>query len=226
MAELAAAIERCRECPRLVAWREQVGREKRRAYRDETYWARPVPGFGDARARIVIVGLAPGAHGANRTGRMFTGDRSGDFLFAALHRAGLASQPESRALGDGLALRDVFITAPCRCAPPQNRPAPAELAACRPWLEQELRLLPRSQVFFALGATGYDAVRHLTGQSRKELPRFAHGAEAEIVHPTRPGRRARLIASYHVSQQNTQTGRLTAERFDQVVSRAKALAGI
>lgn len=224
LSELASEIERCERCPRLVAWREQIGREKRRAYRGETYWARPVPGFGDARARIAIVGLAPGAHGANRTGRMFTGDRSGEFLYAALHRAELASRPESRHAEDGLELRDLFITAPCRCVPPQNRPKPAELEACRPWLERELALLPRTRVFLALGGTAYDAVRKLAGLRPKELPRFAHGAHAEIPHPTRAGLRARLVASYHVSQQNTQTGRLTPAMFDEVLVLAKALA--
>jgi uracil-DNA glycosylase family 4 len=223
---LSEEISACRACPRLVAWREQVARDKRRAYRDQTYWGRPVPGFGDASARIVIVGLAPAAHGANRTGRMFTGDRSGDFLYAALHRAGLASQPESTARDDGLSLRDVFITAPCRCAPPNNAPTLDELRSCRPWFRRELEMLPRARVFLALGKIGYDA---LTAASREthplaeRPPPFAHGAATRIGHPTGLGR-VWLLASYHVSQQNTQTGRLTPAMFDAVVRRAVELA--
>jgi uracil-DNA glycosylase len=226
LAALASEIVSCRRCPRLVAWRERVAREKRRAYRAETYWGRPVPGFGDPAARLVVVGLAPAAHGANRTGRMFTGDRSGDFLYAALHRAGLASQPHSVNRDDGLRLEDVFITAPCRCAPPANDPTRAELTACRPWLDRELALLPRARVFLALGKTGYDAVVAL---ARARLPAadrpppFGHGVATTIAHPGRSGTAA-LVASYHVSQQNTQTGRLTAAMFDEVLARAMALA--
>ncbi|MEJ7735764.1 MAG: uracil-DNA glycosylase [Polyangiaceae bacterium] len=225
---LAEEISACCACPRLVAWRQQVARDKRRAYRDETYWGRPVPGFGDGSARIVIVGLAPAAHGANRTGRMFTGDRSGDFLYAALHRAGLASQPVSTAKNDGLALRDVFITAPCRCAPPDNAPTPAELRTCRPWFRRELGMLPRARVFLALGKIGYDA---LTAAARETHPRaersppFAHGVATRIGHPTGRGE-IWLLASYHVSQQNTQTGRLTPAMFDAVVRRAVELAAV
>jgi uracil-DNA glycosylase family 4 len=224
---LATEIIECRRCPRLTAWREQVAREKRRAYRSETYWGRPVPGFGDPAASMVIVGLAPAAHGANRTGRMFTGDRSGDFLYAALHRAGLASQPDSRHRDDGLSVRGVFITAPCRCAPPANAPTAVELAACRPWLERELSLLPAARVFFALGKTGYDAVVALartSGPAAARPPPFGHGVVTSIPHPTQPGRSAMLVGSYHVSQQNTQTGRLTAPMFDEVLARALALA--
>ena len=156
--ELAADVVDCRACPRLVAWREEVAALKRAAYRDWTYWGRPVPGFGDPDARIVVVGLAPAAHGANRTGRMFTGDRSGDFLYASLHRMGLANQPNATDVDDGLVLRNVYITAPVRCAPPQNKPTPAERDACRPFLERELALLHRARVFVALGAIGYGAV--------------------------------------------------------------------
>jgi len=222
LATLSAALVECRLCPRLVAWRERVAAEKRRAYREETYWGRPVPGFGDPAARLVIVGLAPAAHGANRTGRMFTGDRSGDFLYAALHRAGIASQAESRRRGDGLALAGAWITAPCRCAPPENKPAPDELASCRSWLDQELGLLREARVYLALGRTGYDAVLGLARRragGRIEAPPFGHGARAKIPDP-RGGGEALLFASYHVSQQNTQTGRLTPAMFDAVLAAA------
>ena len=225
--ELAAEIVECRLCPRLVAWREQVAREKRRAYRGQTYWGRPVPGFGDPEARLVIVGLAPAAHGANRTGRMFTGDRSGDFLYAALHRAGVASQARSVSRDDGLSLRGVFITAPCRCAPPANKPTPGELAACRPWLLRELAELTHAEVFLALGKIGYEAVCSLAGAERGTVPPFSHGAVASIPHPARgAARRAALHASYHVSQQNTQTGRLTESMFDAVLSSALEGSGL
>src|SRR4051794_3904789 len=175
LALIAKSIVDCRRCPRLVAWRERVAKEKRRAYRDETYWGRPVPGFGDPGARLVLVGLAPGAHGANRTGRMFTGDRSGDFLYAALHRAGLASQPESRRRDDGLTLHDTWITAPVRCAPPDNKPSPGEIEACRSWMEQELALLHDARVYLALGKTGYDALVRISrarAGHRVEVPPF------------------------------------------------------
>ncbi len=221
LAALSARIVRCRACPRLVAWREEVARVRRRAYRDEAYWGRPVPGFGDPAARIVLIGLAPGAHGANRTGRMFTGDRSGDFLYAALHRAGLASQPGSRARGDGLTLHGAFVTAACRCAPPENRPAPDELARCAPFLDAELALLaPR--VLVALGAIAWDAALgalHRAGHpAPRPRPRFGHAAELRL-----PGAPA-LVGSYHPSQQNTQTGRLTPPMLDAVLGRAVALA--
>ncbi len=221
LAALSARIVRCRACPRLVAWREEVARVKRRAFRDEPYWGRPVPGFGDAAARIVLIGLAPAAHGANRTGRMFTGDRSGDFLYAALHRAGLASQPVSRARGDGLTLRGAFVTAACRCAPPENRPSPGELARCAPVLDAELALLaPR--VLVALGAVGWDAalgaLRRAGHPVPRPRPRFGHGAELRL-----PGAPT-LVGSYHPSQQNTQTGRLTPAMLDAVLARAVALA--
>jgi uracil-DNA glycosylase family 4 len=220
---LSEEIARCRACPRLVRWREEVARTKRRAYRDDDYWGRPVPGFGDPAARLLVVGLAPGAHGANRTGRMFTGDGSGDFLYAALHRAGLASQPESRARGDGLVLRGVFITAAGRCAPPDNKPAPEELARCAPFLDRELALLP-VRAILCLGAIAFDAA--LAALARRGVPlpsprpRFAHGAE--VLLPGAPP----VVASFHVSRQNTQTGRLTAAMFDAVVARAKALAAL
>lgn len=219
---LAERIASCRLCDRLVSHREQVARDKRRAYRDETYWGRPVPGFGDPQARLVIVGLAPGAHGANRTGRMFTGDRSGDFLYAALFRAGVASQPESKHRDDGLSLSGVFITAPCRCAPPDNKPLPSELSACRPFLIEELRYLTHARTFLALGKIGYDAVVSLSrGQGDVTgVPAFAHGASAELPDPRGSEERAWLFGSYHVSQQNTQTGRLTETMFDEVLGRA------
>jgi uracil-DNA glycosylase family 4 len=205
----------CRACPRLVAWREQVGREKRASFRDEEYWARPVPGFGDPRARLVVVGLAPAAHGANRTGRMFTGDRSGDFLYAALHRAGYANQPTSTHRDDGLELTDAWITAPVRCAPPANKPTVDERDTCRPFLERELDLLPRARVFLALGQFGYQGLAGFLGV--RPRPKFGHGVEA----PVGDGRT--IICSYHVSQQNTFTGTLTPAMLDRVLVRARAL---
>ena len=214
--ELAADVIACRACPRLVAWREEVAAQKRAAYRDWTYWGRPVPGFGDTEARIVVVGLAPAAHGANRTGRMFTGDRSGDFLYASLHRMGMANQPNSTEVGDGLVLSDVYITAPVRCAPPQNKPTPAERDACRPFLVRELDLLQRARVFVALGAIGYAAAA--TELGIRPRPKFAHGLEA----PAPEGRT--VVCSYHVSQQNTFTGRLTEGMLDAVFARALVLA--
>lgn len=213
----------CRACPRLVRWREQVALEKRRAYREDDYWGRPVPGFGDRMAALVIVGLAPGAHGANRTGRVFTGDRSGDFLFASLHRAGLANQAESRSRGDGLALNGAYVVTPVRCAPPDNAPTPAEFARCAPFLDRELALLPNARVFLALGAHAWRAtLEHLarTG-ARPTSPRaaFAHGS---LLRVPRSDREVVVVGSYHVSQQNTQTGRLTPSMFDAVVARALA----
>jgi uracil-DNA glycosylase family 4 len=226
LAALAREVEACRACPRLVAWREQVAREKRRAYREETYWGRPVPGFGDPAARLLVVGLAPGAHGANRTGRMFTGDGSGDFLYPALHRAGVASQPSSRARGDGLALRGVWITAACRCVPPANRPDPGELARCAPFLDRELAALPVRAVL-ALGAIALDAaVGALVRRGAappSPRPRFSHGVEVRLDGAPPP---PALVASYHVSRQNTQTGRLTEAMFDAVLARALRLAGV
>ena len=216
LAELEDRIVTCRRCPRLVAWREEVAREKRRAYADEEYWGRPVPGFGDPAAALLIVGLAPGAHGANRTGRMFTGDRSGEFLYASLHRCGIASQPTSTGRDDGLRLTGAWITAPVRCAPPQNRPTTVERDACAPFLAAELALLPWRAVL-ALGGFGWDAVvRHVGVDGPR--PRFGHGARARLADG-RP-----LIGSYHVSQQNTFTGRLTPAMLDEVVRAALALA--
>jgi uracil-DNA glycosylase family 4 len=205
----------CRACPRLVAWRERVATERRAAFRDQEYWGRPVPGFGDPAASVVIVGLAPAAHGANRTGRMFTGDRSGDFLFAALHRTGFANQPTSQHRGDGLVLRGAWITAPVRCAPPANKPTPAERDACLPFLRRELALLD-GRVFVTLGAFGYQSLCGILGVRAR--PRFAHGVEVPV-----PGG-GWIVGSYHVSQQNTFTGTLTEPMFDAVLERAKTLA--
>ncbi len=212
----------CRACPRLVAWREEVARRKRAAFRDQEYWGRPVPGFGDPRARLLIVGLAPAAHGGNRTGRIFTGDRSGDFLFAALWRAGLASQPTSVARGDGLALRECFVTAAVRCCPPANRPLPGELARCAPFLEREIEALPGLRAALALGAVAFEATVAATARLAaapppRPRPRFAHGAVWR--GPLFP-----VVASYHPSQQNTQTGKLTPAMFDEAIERARALA--
>jgi len=220
LAVLAKRIEACRACPRLVRYRELVARTKRRAYREWTYHGRPVAGFGDARARIVIVGLAPGAHGANRTGRAFTGDRSGDFLFAALHRAGIASQKTSTARDDGLRLDGAFVTLAVRCAPPKNLPTRAEIRRCAHWLDDELALLPSERVFLALGAIAFDAVVAHARRAGVAVARsrFAHGAEVDL------GGAGTLLASYHVSQQNTQTGRLTPAMFDAILRRAKSLA--
>jgi uracil-DNA glycosylase family 4 len=217
LAVLGAEIADCRRCARLVEWREQVAAERRAAYRDEVYWGRGVPGFGDPAARVVIVGLAPAAHGANRTGRMFTGDRSGEWLFRALWRAGLASRPESIDRDDGMVLTDAYITAPVRCAPPQNKPMPAEVAACRPFLDRELALLPEARVFVALGRIGYDATCAMLGVRPK--PKFGHGVEV----PAGAGERT-ILCSYHVSQQNTFTGRLTEPMLDAVFARACELA--
>ncbi|MHC5022761.1 MAG: uracil-DNA glycosylase [Planctomycetota bacterium] len=217
---LERAVVRCRRCPELRAYCAEVGRTKRRAYDDWTYWARPVPGFGDPAARLVIVGLAPGAHGANRTGRMFTGDRSGDFLYAALHRAGFASQAESRARDDGLELRGVYITAALRCAPPANRPTAAQLERCRPYLVDEL-IAMRPRVLLCLGAIGWNAAvaawRAMDRPVPRPRPRFGHGAECPLDGVT-------LLGSYHVSQQNTFTGRLTPAMLDDVLRRARMLA--
>jgi len=222
---LAREIVRCRRCPRLVAYRERVGLEKKRAFRDEAYWARPVPGFGDPSARLLIVGLAPAAHGANRTGRMFTGDVPGgaaDFLMGALHRAGFANRPTSRARDDGLRLTDCYLTAVVRCAPPRNKPSAEEIRNCLPWLLKELDLLPNVRVILALGGVAFQGVlRALALQGARipnPKPRFAHGAVYELGRYT-------LMASYHPSRQNTQTGRLRAEMLDAVLERAKGQLG-
>jgi len=219
LAELRDTVIACRQCPRLVHYREEVARIKRRAYREWTYWGRPVPGFGDAQAKILIIGLAPGAHGANRTGRMFTGDRSGDFLCGQLHRAGFASQPTSRHADDGLTLRNAYISAAIRCAPPDNKPLPAEILHCSSYLEQELDLL-RPRVVLALGAIAFDAYLRLLvrrGALALRAPyTFAHGAECKLPRPL-----PRLFSSYHPSQQNTQTGRLTPAMFYAVLRRIR-----
>jgi uracil-DNA glycosylase family 4 len=213
LATLEREITSCRRCPRLVEWREKVAREKRAAFSDETYWGRPVTGFGDPDARVVILGLAPAAHGANRTGRFFTGDRSGDFLFAALHRTGFASRPVSRHREDGLELYGLWISAAVRCAPPQNRPTPAERDACLPYAGRELELL-EAQVVVCLGAFAWDAALRLYGLRPK--PRFGHGAEV-VAGATA------LLGCYHPSQQNTFTGVLTPAMLDAVLLRARAL---
>jgi uracil-DNA glycosylase len=239
---LTTDIVTCRACPRLVAWREQVAREKRRAYRDWDYWGRPVPGFGDPAARLLVVGLAPGAHGSNRTGRMFTGDSSGDTLYTALHRAGFASQPISRHRDDGLTLTHAFITAVGRCAPPDNRPTPEELAACRPFLERELALMPQIQVIVALGQIAFEGCLRLLrdhgyqpGQAEAKaeaesnprlpstvyrLPKFGHGRHYVFIAPAS---QKHLLTSYHPSRQNTQTGRLTQSMLDEVFGLAQSL---
>ncbi len=222
--ELSARVSVCRACPRLVDWREQVAREKRRAFADETYWGRPVAAFGDRDPRVLVLGLAPAAHGANRTGRMFTGDRSGDWLFASLHRVGLANQPTSVAADDGLALRGVRITAPVHCAPPANKPTTVERDTCHPWLERELRLVwPGLRAVVVLGAFGWSTLWPSLAAAGVALPArrpaFAHGAEVEVE-----GRI--VLGCYHVSQQNTFTGRLTEPMLDAVFARAAAVAGV
>ena len=214
--ELGHAVIDCRACPRLVAWRERVAREKRAAFADEEYWGRPVPGFGDPGAAVAIVGLAPAAHGANRTGRMFTGDRSGDWLFASLYRTGFANQPTSVRADDGLALAGAWVTSPVKCAPPDNRPTIDERDACRSHFDRELDLIPW-RVVVALGGYGWDAVLRHTGWDGRK-PRFGHGAETALPDG------GRLIGSYHVSQQNTFTGRLTEQMLDDVFGRAREIA--
>jgi uracil-DNA glycosylase family 4 len=221
LARLSEEVAACRRCPRLVAWREEVAVTKRAAYRDEEYWGRPVPGFGDPEARVVVVGLAPAAHGANRTGRMFTGDRSGEWLYRALHRAGMANQPTSSHRGDGLELRGAYITAPVRCAPPANMPTPQERDTCRPFLVRELALLESAAVYVVLGAFGYQVLADVIGL--RPRPRFGHGVEAPVVVA---GRQRTVLCSYHVSQQNTFTGRLTEAMLDGIFLRAAELAGL
>jgi uracil-DNA glycosylase family 4 len=216
---LSARIVACRKCPRLVAWREQVAKEKRAAFRDEEYWGRPVPGFGDPKARLLVCGLAPAAHGGNRTGRVFTGDRSGDWLFAALHRAGFANQPFSHHRGDGLRLTDCYISACVHCAPPGNQPTPEERDTCLSYLVEELPLLKRTQVIVCLGAFAWEGVLRVLrrlGHEAERKPRFGHGAEADLGP-------YRLIGCYHPSQQNTFTGKLTEAMMDAVFNRARRL---
>jgi uracil-DNA glycosylase family 4 len=211
----------CRRCPRLVAWREEVSRIKRAAYREEEYWGRPIPGFGDPNAHVLVFGLAPAAHGGNRTGRVFTGDRSGDFLFAALHRAGIANQPTSVRRGDGLKMKDCYVTAAVRCAPPANKPTPDERQNCQDWWLAELSFLQRLSVIVCLGGFAWDAI-HRGLRSLGHVPenvRFGHGAETVIGSFT-------LVGCYHPSQQNTFTGRLTAPMLDSVFRRARKLANL
>jgi uracil-DNA glycosylase family 4 len=223
LAALTAEIVACRRCPRLVEWRERVAREKVARFRDEVYWGRPVPGFGDPEARILIVGLAPAAHGGNRTGRVFTGDASGDFLFAAMHAEGLADRPTSRRADDGLTLLDAYVAAAVRCAPPDNKPLPSERDNCAPFLARELELLTGVRVLLALGAYAWEsafrAVAATTGADARPRPRFGHGAEA-----TSGG--YAIVGSYHPSQQNTRTGLLTVSMFDTVIRRAIELTTI
>ena len=225
LAELEAEIVGCRACPRLVAWRELVAHEKRASFAGEAYWGRPIPGFGDPAARVLILGLAPAAHGANRTGRVFTGDRSGDFLFAALHRTGFANQPTSVHAGDGLALRDAWIMAAVRCAPPANKPTPQERDTCLPYALRELELLAGVQVVVCLGAFAWDAALRLLTASGLDVPRprprFGHGAELALEPPAPV-----LLGTFHPSQQNTFTGVLTEPMLDAVLVRARALAGL
>lgn len=212
--KLSSDVIQCNRCERLRTYCEQVAHLKRRAYRDQVYWGKPVPGWGDSQARLMIVGLAPGAHGSNRTGRMFTGDRAGDFLYAALFRAGLCNQPTSVSREDGLSLKSVYITAVGRCAPPMNKPLQGELEQCRSYLVSELRLIKSASVLLALGRIAYDgtlkALEDLGEPGRKESNGFAHGAVKQVGSYT-------LVASYHVSQQNTQTGRLTVPMFDTIL---------
>ena len=222
LSDLNEEVIACRRCPRLVTYREQVAREKRRAYRDCEYWGKPVPGFGDPKARVLILGLAPGAHGSNRTGRPFTGDASGNFMYPVLHRTGFASQPGATNCNDGLRLKGAYITAAVRCAPPQNKPLPEEIAKCAPFLDREIALLENVRVVVALGRIGFDAyLNYLKRQgllkSKKEFV-FGHGAQYEM-----PDGRI-LLASYHPSNQNTQTGKLTREMFTEIFRRAARLA--
>ena len=227
---LNAEIVVCTRCPRLVEWREEVARTKRAAYLADEYWGRPVPSFGDPEARILIVGLAPGAHGANRTGRMFTGDRSGEWLYGALHRAGLATRPESTWRDDGLDLTNAWLTAAVRCVPPANKPTSAERESCRPYLQREVQAMADLRAIVALGGFAWEAIlrvlRDLDYEVPSPKPKFGHGAEVAMGGGASSARReVTLIGSYHPSQQNTFTGRLTREMFDTVWSRAVEIAG-
>jgi len=218
---LSIEIQNCHKCPRLVAWREEVAHTKRRAYREWEYWGKPVPGFGDPHASVLVVGLAPGAHGSNRTGRMFTGDASGEFLYAALHRAGFANQPTSQNIEDGLKLKDIFISAVCRCAPPDNKPLPEEINNCLPYLMREMELLNQIRGVVALGRLAFDQVMRIWRKQENMVPRleFKHGAWYE------PGDGLPwLLVSFHPSRQNTQTGRLTVEMFDAIWERVRIYA--
>ena len=204
----------CRKCPRLVEWREEVARTKRKAYKDHEYWAKPVPGFGDPNARVLVVGLAPGAHGSNRTGRQFTGDGSGNFLFPALYRAGFANQPDSVARDDGLTLHDLYITASGRCAPPDNKPSPEELNNCQPFLEREIEII-KPKVIVCLGRVSFERILRIYS-ARSSVCKFAHGASYQLESIW-------ILCSYHPSQQNTLTGKLTIPMFDKIWTKAKAL---
>jgi uracil-DNA glycosylase len=215
--KIATDIVHCERCPRLRNWCKKVAKEKRKSFANETYWGKPVPAFGDPHAKLMVVGLAPAAHGANRTGRMFTGDRSGEWLYRALHRAGFANQPLSVALQDGLQLKNVYVTASARCAPPDNKPEPKELAACAPYLEREIALL-KPTVYIALGKIALDALwPHLSSPQDKK-PKFAHGTELKLKNG------ATLLLSYHPSQQNTFTGRLTEPMLDLIFRKARERA--
>lgn len=205
----------CRKCPRLVAWREEVARTKRKAYNDHEYWGKPVPGFGDPQARVLVVGLAPGAHGSNRTGRQFTGDASGNFLYPALHRAGFANQPRAESRSDGLILRDMYITASGRCAPPDNKPTPEELSNCQPYLERELKII-NPKVIVCLGRIAFERILRIYS-ARNPAWTFGHGAIYQLENGVR------VVCSYHPSQQNTLTGKLTADMFDDIWRKAKDL---
>ena len=218
LAAITAEVVECRRCPRLVAWREKVAAEKRASFASEEYWGRPVPGFGDPAATLLVVGLAPAAHGGNRTGRVFTGDRSGDWLYAALHRAGFANQPRSVSVDDGLVLHGAYVAAVVRCAPPDNKPTPTERDTCVGYLAREMAELPTVRVVVALGGFAYESVARLAGL--RPRPRFGHGVEAAL-----PDGRS-VVCSYHPSQQNTFTGRLTEEMFDAVFARARALGAV
>jgi uracil-DNA glycosylase len=221
LAALEAELVDCRACPRLVAWREEVARERRASFAHEEYWGRPVPGFGDPQARILLFGLAPAAHGGNRTGRVFTGDRSGDWLFGAMHRAGLANQPTSTHLGDGLELHDTWVAAAVRCAPPANRPTPQERDTCLPWTVRELELIPTIRLIVCLGGFAWDAALRLRAAAGlanpRPRPRFGH----DVVFD--PGDRLPLLGCFHPSQQNTFTGKLTEGMMEAVFARARAL---
>ncbi|MCB0114650.1 MAG: uracil-DNA glycosylase [Caldilineaceae bacterium] len=228
LAQLNTEIVHCTACPRLVAWREEVAHTKRRAYQDETYWGKPITGFGDAAARLLLVGLAPGAHGANRTGRVFTGDSSGDFLYAALHRAGFANQPTSTHRDDGLELHDCYVTCVGRCAPPQNRPKPAELENCRTYLIRELTLLDRIHVVVALGQIAFDQTLRTLRQQGHAIPRlkFGHAQHydlADLADGGAPSSLPHLLTCYHPSRQNTQTGVLTPAMMDDVFALARSI---
>jgi uracil-DNA glycosylase family 4 len=219
--DLNRQIIACRRCPRLVAWREAMALRKRKAYRDWEYWGKPVPGFGDGHARVLVVGLAPGAHGSNRTGRQFTGDASGAFLYPALHRAGYSSRPVSSSRDDGLQLRDLYVTASARCAPPGNKPTPVELANCQPYLEREIELI-RPRVIVCLGRIAFERMLRILGRRLAEF-KFSHGAYYR-VESRLDGHPVWLLCSYHPSQQNTLTGRLTVTMFDRIWAKARRLS--